>query len=58
MARAIVVLLCMIAATYAAYWLGWKDGSNHIVRQLFYGEKDFKQYLAYRRQQMEDSHEG
>lgn len=35
------------------YESGCKEGRKYTIHQLFYGEKDFKRYLDYRRKQIE-----
>lgn len=58
MAKALVHIACLIGLGFASYRLGFHHGRHNAIHQLFAGEKDFKQYLTYRRQQMEGKHEG
>lgn len=57
MARAFLIAMLLSAMVYAFYDLGFTNGRKDAIRQLFMGEQDFQNYLAYRKQQMEDGHE-
>lgn len=39
--------------TVITFWIGYRTGRNNVIHQLFSGERDFKQYLGYRRQEAE-----
>ena len=54
----LVHITCLFVLGFASYRLGFMHGRRNTIHQLFAGEKDFKQYLTYRRQQMEGRHEG
>ena len=58
MAKAMIHVACLLCLGIASYRLGFINGRHDTIHQLFSGEKDFKQYLTYRKQQMEDRHEG
>ena len=58
MLRALVCVTCLTVFGASIHRIGFLQGRNDTIRQLFSGEKDFKQYLTYRKQQMEDRHEG
>lgn len=57
MARAFLIAVLLAAMAYALYDLGFTNGRKDTIRQLFMGEQDFQQYLAYRKRQMGDGHE-
>ena len=57
MARAFLIAVLLSALVYAIYDLGFINGRKDTIRQLFMGERDFQNYLAYRKRQMEDGHE-
>lgn len=54
MARAFLIAVLMAAMCYAIYDLGFTNGRKDTIRQLFMGEKDYQNYLAYRKRQMGD----
>lgn len=58
MAKAALLVICLLCFGISSYKLGFIHGRHDTIHQLFSGEKDFKQYLVYRRQQMEDRYEG
>ena len=58
MARAFLIAILLAAMAYAFYDLGFINGRKDAIRQLFMGERDFQNYLAYRKRQMGDGHEG
>ena len=57
MARAFLIAVLFSALAYALYDLGFTNGRKDTIRQLFRGERDFQNYLAYRKRQMGDGHE-
>lgn len=57
MARAFLIAVLLSALVYAIYDLGFTNGRKDTIRQLFRGERDFQNYLAYRKRQMGDGHE-
>lgn len=57
MARAFLIAVLLSALVYAIYDLGFTNGRKDTIRQLFMGERDFQNYLAYRKRQMGDGHE-
>lgn len=48
---------CLGAGCAACYKVGFMHGRLDTIHRLFSGEKDFKQFLEYRRQQTEDRHD-
>ena len=44
--------------SFASYSIGFRAGRHDAIHQLFGGEKDFRRYIEYRKQQMEETDEG
>lgn len=51
MGRALLLTASLLTLGIASYRLGFMHGRRDTIHQLFAGEKDFKQYLTYRKQQ-------
>ena len=58
----LIKLVCYFCFGYVCYRIGHEhgfvDGRKNTIHALFYGEKDFKRYLDYRRKRMGDGNEG
>lgn len=58
MGRALLLTASLLTLSIASYRLGFMHGRRDTIHQLFAGEKDFKQFLAYRKQQVKQQMEG
>ena len=57
MLEVLISIVCCVIFGACCYTIGHEhgfvEGRKYTIQQLFYGEKDFKRYLDYRRKQIE-----